>query len=264
MKDRVVQSGQRLSRLHVALGTFVAIDTVASSVRVADDGVAAAFAAVAAVERLMHPSRAGSDVAALNDANGEAWISVQPWTFEVLELCHRLHRASDGIFDPCLDTALGRWPDIELRAGGGVRSRVPVRVDLGGIAKGYAVDRALEALKSCGCEAGLVNAGGDLAVFGGDGHEILRREGAGPLCSLLELRDGALATSTVDGTTRPPEHRGYYHGRTRREISSGSISVIAPSAAIADALTKCLLFADPATEAALLATFAARRLETCR
>ena len=58
---------------------------------------------------------------------------------------------------------------IELLPENAVRFRYPdVRIDLGGIAKGFAVDRALEALRGFGISSGMVNAGGDLAAFGPD------------------------------------------------------------------------------------------------
>jgi thiamine biosynthesis lipoprotein len=132
-----------------------------------------------------------------------------------------------------------------------------LHIDFGGVAKGYAVDRALAALRAAGCRGGLVNAGGDLAVFGNRTHAIvIRDQRAGD--SVIELKNAALATSDVCSAARPAEHRGYYHGVTRREIRAGKISVSAASAAIADALTKCLL-ADPGeTHAALLESFDAR------
>jgi len=57
----------------------------------------------------------------------------------------------------------------------------PVHIDLGGIAKGYAVDRALMALRTAGCRGALVNAGGDLAVFGNRKHPSSSGTGGGRL-----------------------------------------------------------------------------------
>ena len=76
------------------------------------------------------------------------------------------------------------------------------------------------ALRAAGCRGGLVNAGGDLAVFGSRSHAIvIRGHGAGD--SVVELKNGALATSDACGAARPTEHRGYYHGRARGEMNSG-------------------------------------------
>jgi thiamine biosynthesis lipoprotein len=138
-----------------------------------------------------------------------------------------------------------------------------MRIDLGGIAKGYAVDRALDALRAAGCAGGLVNAGGDLAVFGCRSHRIVC--GPAEVGMLVDVRDAALATSDASRQTaltarRPAEHRGYYDGRSRCAPVSGRATVIAARAAIADGLTKCLLTAQPALGAALLTAFSAKQV----
>jgi hypothetical protein len=58
---------------------------------------------------------------------------------------------------------------------------------------------------------------------------------------VIELKNAALATSDVCNASRPAEHRGYYHGATRRPLKLGSVSIRAAGAAVADGLTKCLL-----------------------
>jgi thiamine biosynthesis lipoprotein len=245
------------SRLRVALGTFVSAEAEAASEGTAEQGIAAAFEAIAKLDRLMHPQRPGSDVALLSDCKPATVVAVDQWTWEVLELCHALHRVSGGAFDPCLNLAPGRLSDIELLDGRRVRTHAGVRVDLGGVAKGYAVDRALEAMRTVGCTAGLVNAGGDLGVFG----ERIRTLYCDTACGTavaVELKDAALATSDTENPSRPPQHRGYYHGRNRNLPIVGRVTVTAPRAAVADALTKCLLAAEGVPRQAMLDAFGAR------
>ena len=68
-------------------------------------------------------------------------------------------------------------PAIALMADGRVRFERPdVAVDLGGIAKGFAVDRAIEVLRAQGISRALVNAGGDLAAFGPEPHLVHIRD----------------------------------------------------------------------------------------
>ena len=119
----------------------------------------------------------------------------------------------------------------------------PVEIDLGGIAKGYAVDRAVETLMAHGCCAGLVNAGGDLRVFGEREEAVLLRE---PDTSFrrLALRNAALAVSDIDAIDRPAEHQGYY-SRKGKTAARRYAAVIAKDAATADALTKCVLLCEP-------------------
>jgi FAD:protein FMN transferase len=129
----------------------------------------AAFAAIGAVHRLMSFHDEGSDVSRLNRGAYEAAIRVHPWTFEVLEIALDLHSRSNGIFDIRIAPALqklgllpyhggdlaGEAPrisghgGIELLAGQRVRFRDrATQIDLGGIAKGFAVDRAIDVASS--------------------------------------------------------------------------------------------------------------------
>jgi len=254
-------TGYTISRLRLALGTFVAVEAQASDEAIAQQGIAAAFQAISTVERLMHPTRGGSDLAALAQSAPGAFLTVHPWTWEVLALCHRLHETSLGLFDPCLSICRGRFMDLELKTSHGVVAHARMHVDLGGIAKGYAVDRAIDALRTSGCTDGLVNAGGDVAVFGPSHREIVCGEPPAPR-HIVKLRNGALATSDTANPSRPAEHRGYYHGANRRLAIKGQVTVLAASAAIADGLTKCLLAADEALNRKLLQAFDAAQIDT--
>jgi thiamine biosynthesis lipoprotein len=253
------------SRLRLGLGTFVAIEAEARADAVALAGIEAAFGAILTVQRLMHPLR-GTDLAAIAQGPLGMPMKVHRWTWDVLALCKRLHRASRGIFDPCLAGAPGRMADLQLLPADTLIAHAPLRIDLGGIAKGYAVDRAIEALRAAGCDAGLVNAGGDLAVFGKRSHSIVcgSTHATG---IVVELHDAALATSDAScseslAARRPAEHRGYYDGRGGRTMISGKATVIAAQAAIADGLTKCLLAAPRELGAAMLESFGAKQV-TC-
>ena len=112
-----------------------------------------------------------------------------------------------------------------------------VRLDLGGIAKGYAVDRGVAALLARGCRAGYVNAGGDLRVFGAlELPVVLRDEQRGGVRPFCTLSDGALATSHFAASSRSTLFA------TRRAGGADSaerhVSVAAPTCLMADALTK--------------------------
>jgi FAD:protein FMN transferase len=250
-----------LSRMRIALGTFVAIEAQAPSGPAAERGITAAFAAIAEVDRLMHPSRPGSDLALLaRTPPGEA-LAVHPWTWGVLDLSRRLCEWSRGAFDPCLESAAGRLADIDLSRHGYAVPHAQVHIDLGGIAKGFAVDRAIDALRASGCDGGLVNAGGDLAAFGTRIHRIVRLNPDGSSC-LLGLKDAALAASDTDQPARPTEHRGHYHGVDRRRRVAGNATVMAGSAAVADALTKCALVGACELQHPLLEAFGATLLHS--
>jgi FAD:protein FMN transferase len=241
-----------LRRLRVALGTLLAIEARAPSAQVGHQGIEAAYAAAREVEWRMHPRRAGSDLQRLNGSSPGVPVPIDRSTAQVLRFAQRLHRLTEGVFDPCLPELPGRLTDLRLLrsessdAGGGWVALCSQRLslDLGGIAKGYAVDRAVAALLRAGCSAGLVNAGGDLRLFGAPGKSILLRTAAGEYRPLW-LENGALAASDRDAAQRPPEHRGYYVHRGRIDAGRRVAAVLAPDAMRADALTKCVMLCPP-------------------
>ncbi len=240
----------------------MAVEAEAPDDSAAERAIGAAFGTLATVERLMHPTRPGSDLARIALCEPGGSVLLDRWTYELLQLCARLHRSSGGRFDPCLPCAAGRLPDLDLTHAPFARVRVPLCIDLGGIAKGFAVDRALDALRLAGCIGGLVNAGGDLAAFGARAHRIICRSARGN--AVVELRNAALATSEVGHASKrasqPPEHRGLYHGVDGSPAARGAVSVIAATAALADGLTKCLLLASAAERGRLLRLFNAREV----
>jgi FAD:protein FMN transferase len=250
-------------RLRPMMGTWVAIE---ARVPVSSDPAqaleAALEAAIRAVERvdlLMHPTRAGSDLERISGAKPGAATRVDPWTFAVLQQSARLNLQTHGLFDPCLARASGRMPDIVLSEPDVVVCHAPVAVDLGGIAKGFAVDKAVEILRAHGCTAGLVNAGGDLRVFGGSLQTIHIRNPANEAIQ-VELVDAALAVSAARNSTSPTGHIGYYLGTIGATVEGRQVAIAAPQAMVADALCKCAIVCAPAMLSGLLQRYAARLL----
>lgn len=251
-------------RLRIAMGTWVSIEAKAATnpprepgspghtpgtqeprraVATEQAAVEAAYAAIGLVEQAMHPHRHGSDLARINAAPLDVPIVIQPDTWRVLQLAQRLHVVTGGVFDPCLPSRPGSLQDLELGSEPMLVCHAPVEIDLGGIAKGFAIDRAVETLIQHGCYAGLVNAGGDLRVFGEREEPILLRQ---PDTSFrqLALKDSAIAVSDMDATDRPAEHQGYYN-RKGQTVARRYAAVIAKDAATADGLTKCVLLCEP-------------------
>jgi thiamine biosynthesis lipoprotein len=120
-------------------------------------------------------------------------------------------------------------------------------VDFGGIAKGFAVDRATEALQKSGVRSGIVNAGGDLRIFGPTRQTIHVRHPDDPQRSAgtVALSCRAMATSATyfgetDGSRTPKSQ--LVDGRTRRPLSDSiSVTVAADDCMTADALTKVVV-----------------------
>jgi FAD:protein FMN transferase len=269
-------------RARPLLGTFVEIAAVPCSV--ADAAIDAGFDAVARVHALMSFHDPQSDVSRLNGAAGAGAITVDPWTFDVLAAEAELQRRSGGLFNiavaPVLQS-MGLLPGspggaqpledaVELLPDRRVRFRRPgVRIDLGGIAKGFAVDRAVGALRERGVAAGLVNAGGDLYGFGPDAHTIDIRDPGDPalLLTRVEVRNQALASTAGRFDPfcgRAVEDCAVIDPRSGAPVRSAlGASVRAPSCMIADALTKVVMIA-PAGAGPILDHYGASALIVSR
>jgi FAD:protein FMN transferase len=259
MQMRIIlnASVHTVKRLRISLGTFVAIEATAGSVFAAVAAVEAAFAAIAQIERRMHPQAAGSDLARINTAPLHVPVTVHPSICELLNLARRINTLTDGVFDPCLPTQPGRLHNIDFSTGD-VVCHAPVALDFGGFAKGYAVDCAIETLIGIGCMGGLVNAGGDLRVFGPRAEPMFLRRRAGELTN-IEITDAALAVSDANSRQRPPEHQGYYGTAS---LAVDYAAVIANEAVVADALAKCVLLCPKPVADRALRTFAATQALT--
>lgn len=280
-------------RLRIALGTWVAIEAVRagrrgdtksatatpaaagaseSAAAVARtsatelDALNAAYAAISDVDARMHPTRPGSDLALINSTAPGTPIEVHPDTWRLLQLARRIYDLTDGVFDPCVPTRPGRFGDIEINPATPVLTcHAPVQLDLGGIAKGHAIDRAVETLLEHGCTSGLVNAGGDVRVFGDRTETILLRQRApsstDDVYRPMELNNAALAVSDLDTAERPQEHQGYYNRTTSEPTTERRYAaVLAKNATTADALTKCVLLCSEATSERALREFAAQAI----
>jgi thiamine biosynthesis lipoprotein len=217
-----------------------------------EDAIDAAFAAIERVHRLMSAHEPDSDISRINRFAHIGPIQVDPWTALVIERSLFWSKRSEGAFDvvragkAALEHGLlprhidqpkpvaTHWTWLEVQ-GPSVRLLKPACVDVGGIAKGFAVDRAIEALRHAGCGRGLVNAGGDLRGFGGEPwpvqvvHPLTRQ----PIAS-IELSDCALATSAG---LRSDNGLNFDQlgGGERRWVS---VTVRARTSCDADALTK--------------------------
>ena len=249
-----------------ALAEAATADVIATEVLTAEAAIERAFEAIEQVNRLMHPRAEGSDLARISSAPLHAPTKVHASIGRLLNFAKRIHTLTEGVFDPCTPAQPGRLSDIEVSAGETeVVCRAPVALDFGGFAKGYAVDCAVEALMATGCRAGLVNAGGDLRVFGPSTEPVFVRGPAGELTN-IELADAALAVSDAGSQQRPPEHQGYYVRKLDSDAPTAATqavptvsyaAVIASTALVADALAKCVLLCPPAVATRTLRAFGA-------
>jgi len=249
MNMRIVRRARPL------LGTLVEIRVEGMPETIALRAINAAFAEIAQIHCLMSFHEGGSDLARVHRARAGTSVRVDARTREVLACALRVAEASGGVFDPTVafeQVARGNlprpespfdpdpkasWRDIEL-SGDAVILRKPLWIDLGGIAKGYAVDRATEVLVDAGATQVCVNAGGDLRIAGARAETVHVRDAHGRVEAVVELADAALASSS-SATTGAAAH---LHGVNRRALGGGiTVSVAALDCMLADALTKTVL-----------------------
>lgn len=251
-------SGAAFRRMRPLLGTLVELRVEGLDDTRADRACARAFAEIAAIHRLMSFHEAGSDLDRIHRAEPGTPVRVDARTRDVFDWALRIAAASASRFDPTVaaqQVARGllprpaspwspdpsaSWRDIELVGARHVRLARPSWIDLGGIAKGFAVDRAVEILVAAGAAQVCVNAGGDLRVAGGCAELInLRMQEAIDALPALELADAAVATSAGPAGGPAGSH---VHGRTRRAIGYRRVvSVVAARCVVADALTKVVM-----------------------
>ena len=252
----------RVRRARPLLGTLVEISLAGTGREDLHQAADRAFAEIACIHESMSAHSIHSDVFRINSAPVRCVVPVAESTWRVLELATDISNASDGVFDVTIGGAMrarGDLPaltdrspdpgatfrDIELLPGNRVRLHRTLAIDLGGIAKGYAVDVAIDVLKRNGVLAACVNAGGDLRVYGAEATTVQVRDPLDPSIARaqLQLQDCALATSANYASDHGYSSAGVVlDPRCGEAAGAGrSASIRASHCAIADALAKCVL-----------------------
>lgn len=251
------------------MSTYVTISVAA---RTDQDPTAAITAAFAEVKRLSHELsewRDDSPVAAVNAAAGQKAVQVPEELFQVVQAAYQVSVVTDGAFDISFQALGGLWdfkalnpalPDpkeiarrvalVDYRqvqidpAQHSIKLAKPgMQIGLGGIAKGYIVDRASRVLTAKGFTNHLVNAGGDIYASGTRGDRPWRLAVRNPsdrsYYATIDLQDRGLATSGNYERFFYIDGQRYHHildpktGMPTRGTSS--VTVVAGSAQMADA-----------------------------
>jgi thiamine biosynthesis lipoprotein len=255
-----------------------------------------AIEAMRGVDDTMSRFKPASDVGRANRRASHAPVAVCEATMEVLRESLWWAAESGGRFDPCLGGAVGLWDipsrrrppaadDIARVANRQLFRRLELsrhagspavrfhdagaQLDLGGIAKGFAVDRAVGALRAHGVEHALVGAGGDLYALGrspaGEPWRvgIQSPDNPGALAGALSLEDAAVATSGDYQQYFEYGARRYHHlldpvTGEPRQSPDRSISVVAATCMAADAGATCAFGMEAAEAERILARRGAR------
>jgi FAD:protein FMN transferase len=272
----VVISDGLIRRAQPWFGTLVEIAVPAGQ----DAAIEAGFAAIRHVHQRMSYHEAGSDLEKLRSAPIGSSVAVDPETVRVLRFAAALSAETGRLFDVTVArhlVAAGFLParglrtsnaltgdagDIQIIDDTHVTCHAPLLIDLGGIAKGHGVDLAVAALIAAGCSHGIVNAGGDLRVFGDEPQAIWLNRADGTLAAPISIRNMAVATSSnrhtrnrIKGQVMTP-----HIGRDQAPvIVDHAVTITAPICIVADALTKVAL-ADPILANTLFAGYGAQMM----
>ncbi len=286
------QSLQPFSATQKHMGTDVTIRVWAPAREVAERGFKAAYARVKALEKIMSDYDAESEINLLvQQAPMERPVPISADLWQVLQRGERISEASNGAFDVSIGALSRLWrrarrqkqlPSTE-RLQQAIRSvgyqavvlgqdtatiqlkRSGVRLDLGGIGKGFAADAALAELKRLGLQIALVDAGGDLAIGvkppGKPGWRIgvAPLQAAGPPSRYLHLSECGIATSGDAWQFVEIGGRRYSHildPRTGLGLSTrSSVTVIAADATAADGLASAVSVLGPQRGLSLIERF---------
>jgi thiamine biosynthesis lipoprotein len=282
-----------VSESRPALGTLATVTIAGVAPDGAKPGIEVAFAVFARVDWSMNEWRAGTPLDDLNARAGAGWVPLPSDLCDALRLAKRGAERTGGLFDPTWAALSSAWrfepgaapPDaarvraacalvghrgLELRRhsreGCEARlARAGMRVGLGGLAKGWALDAAARALRGLGYAAFLLQAGGDLYAAGRRGAAPwtveVRDPRGGPLDTIaaVPVSDRAFSTSGDYEQGYEAGGRRYHHLLDPRTCepapASRAVTVLAASAVDAEVLGKALFLAGGAEALAL-----ARRL----
>ena len=187
--------GDRMYReSRLMMDTFCSITVVSSSKEKAKEAIEAGFKEIEKLERLLNYYSPESEVAAINRASGDNPVKVSQETFEIIRKAVEIARYTHGAFDPTIGPLMRLWGFSKETINPSIPSQDEIKnavrlvdykkikinesvseiflaekdmeLDLGGIAKGYAADKAIESIKAKGVRASLVAVGGDIKTFG--------------------------------------------------------------------------------------------------
>ena len=286
---------ERDSGSRVALGTLVRIQLRCESDQIAREALIRAFAAIDQVDQLMSTYREDSEMSKINRLAAQKPVEVSPETFNLLRKAIEYSRMTEGAFDITVAPLVHLWRQVAREDRLPTRQEMDqvlekvgyekielssenrtvffaqegVELNVDAIAKGYAVDRALNAVRRPGVRAALVDIGGEIACFGQDkpGHDwivgiqdLFADNLENPFSQKARwrvvLRDSAIATSGNYRQYVTISHKRYSHiidprtGIPAEKLPS--VTILAPRTEDADALATAISVLGPEKGLALI------------
>ena len=268
-------------RSRLLMDTVVSIRVFRGEADRIDQAMEAAFGEMARLDSLLSAWRPDSDISTINLSAGEGAVPVDQRTWDAVQRIRSVAGLTRGAFDMTIGAVTRLWdfsspetapPDSEairralelvdpgqvlldsLNRTIGLRWR-GARLDPGGAAKGYIVDRAVGILAEHGIEAAVIDAGGDIGLLGkktgGEPWTIGIRdpEDPGSTIEIIEVDSGAVATSGNYERFFIHDQIRYHHildpktGRPAPRVVS--VTILAPTALEADILSTAVFVLGP-------------------
>ena len=278
----VVKRGQ----MH--MGTLVFLTAVATDKRLANESIAQGFAEIRRLEQILSTWIPDSELSRINAAAGQRAVKAGPETMELLEHSLEMARLTEGGFNVAIGPAVEAWnvsregriptrdeledtrPLMDLSAihldqvaGTVYLARSGMRVDIGGIGKGYAADFAARVMREAGASAGVVAISGDIKTFGRlpDGKRFVfgiqhPRKENGITIGHLELEDEAVSTAGDYQRFFEKDGIRYHHILDPQTLHparlSQSVTVVAQTGVLADGLDTGIFVMGPEKGMALI------------
>jgi thiamine biosynthesis lipoprotein len=285
-----------VARKYGAMGTEITLSAWMADEAAAGRAFDAGYDEIRRIELLMtdweRPNEPESDVVRINKAAGKQAVQVSAETLEVIQKSLEMSRRSEGKFDitfaamkglwkfdedlekkvpPAAEIARRRklinWRDVvvDAKARTVKLRRAGMRLGLGGIAKGYAVDRCAAVLRGEGLRDFMVQAGGDLFVSGSKGPVNwmvgVRDPRGGPrdIIARMPIKDHAFSTAGDYERSFILNGKRYHHiidpATGYPATASREVTIFAPTAFLADALDDAVFILGPTKGLALVETF---------
>jgi len=285
-----------VARKYGAMGTEITLSAWTTDEAAAGRAFDAGYDEIRRIEILMtdweRPGQPESDVVRINKAAGKTAVPVSAETLEVIQKSLEMSGKSRGAFDitfaamkglwkfdedlekkipPAAEIARRRklinWRDVVVDAKARtVKLRRPgMRLGLGGIAKGYAVDRCAAVLRGEGLRDFMVQAGGDLFVAGSKGPVNWKvgvrdpRGGARDVIAVMPIKDHAFSTAGDYERSFILNGKRYHHiidpATGYPATASREVTIFAPNAFLADALDDAVFILGPKKGLALVASY---------
>ncbi len=262
----------------IIMNTVVTITAVADSSEKAESAIDAAFDEIYRLEQLLSFWTDESEIAAIYNSAGVKPVKVSPETLEIIERALYISEKTGGAFDPTVGPLMRLWDfneykmptEEEIKKNIGLVDYGKMEIDIvnstaflatkgmsfdtGGIAKGYAVDRAVEVLKKKGIQSGLVAIAGDIRGFGPKTWNIGIRNPRATgeddyLMASVKIKDEAISTSGDYERFFVKDGVRYHHlldpTTGLPAMGTWSVSVIAKEAVLTDGFSTGVFVLGP-------------------